>query len=210
MNLPGKPAMLAIILLTLMINISMLAKLIERLKAYSAQEPSEEESGAAREYVVEVQRILETAEPNSLAAENRNQSPARKLAVCLINAARMYDVPPAVMVGILRVEGGHVGRQAGPNDDGSYDLGPMQINTQWLPELASVWRVDTYKAKVVLRDDGCMNVKVAAWILHTNIKRAGSVYGGIARYHSASPILGRRYAAKVEEAMEEKGLIRRN
>ena len=60
------------------------------------------------------------------------------LAACLMLAAQTYSVPPAVLVGIHQVEGGKVGQAVGPNDNGSYDLGPMQINTIWIPELAQV------------------------------------------------------------------------
>lgn len=133
---------------------------------------------------------------------------AQALATCLMLASHTYQVPPAVMIGIMHVEGGRVGYEAGPNSNGTYDLGPMQVNTRWLPELARAWRVDLKTARAVVRDDGCMNVKVAAWILHSKIVEAGSLYGGIAHYHSATPGLGRRYAAKVIAVMERKGLIK--
>ena len=132
---------------------------------------------------------------------------AQALAACLMLAAHTYQVPPAVMIGIMHVEGGRVGQQAGPNGNGTYDLGPMQVNTRWIPGLARYWGLDPYRAKVLVRDDGCVNVKVAAWILHDKIAEAGSIYGGIARYHSATPGLGYRYAAKVVAVMERKGLV---
>jgi len=130
------------------------------------------------------------------------------LAACLLIAAKTYQVPPAVMIGIMHVEGGRVGQESGPNFNGTYDLGPMQVNSRWLPELARAWGVDVRKARAIVRDDGCMNVKVAAWILSKKIKETGSLYKGIAWYHSATPWLGNRYAAKVIAVMERKGLIR--
>jgi hypothetical protein len=133
---------------------------------------------------------------------------AQALAACLIIASNTYQVPPAVMIGIMHVEGGRVGQEVGPNFNGTYDLGPMQVNTRWLPELARAWRVDLRKAKMVVRDDGCMNVKVAAWILHQKIQETGSLYKGIAHYHSATPDRGTRYAAKVVAVLQRKGLVR--
>jgi hypothetical protein len=133
---------------------------------------------------------------------------AHALAACLMVAAQTYHVPPAVMIGIMHVEGGRVGYEAGPNFNGTYDLGPMQVNTRWMPQLARFWRVDVKTARAAVRDDGCMNVKVAAWILHAKITETGSLYGGISHYHSATPWLGRRYATKVIAVMERKGLIR--
>ncbi len=133
---------------------------------------------------------------------------ASALAACIMLASQIYSVPPAVMIGIMHVEGGRVGQQVGPNRNGTYDLGPMQVNTRWVPELARFWQVDQRTAKVAVRDDGCVNVKVAAWILRQKIEDAGSLYLGIAHYHSATPVHGHRYAAKVIAAMERKGLIK--
>ena len=61
---------------------------------------------------------------------------SKVLAACLMLAAQTYSVPPAVLMGIYQVEGGKPGQAVGPNSNGSYDLGPMQINTVWIPELA--------------------------------------------------------------------------
>ncbi len=135
---------------------------------------------------------------------------AQTLAACLLFAAQTYDVPPQVMIGIMHVEGGRVGQAVGPNVNGSYDLGPMQVNSLWIPELAAAWRVDYKTAYKVVRDDGCMNVRVAAWILKRKIKEAGSLYRGIAYYHSATPGVGISYAARVIRVMERKGLIKRD
>lgn len=133
---------------------------------------------------------------------------AQALAACLMLAAQTYQVPPAVMVGIMHVEGGRVGQQVGPNSNGTYDLGPMQVNTSWVPTLARAWRVDPKTAQRLVRDDGCVNVRVAAWILKQKIDGAGSLYKGIAHYHSATPGIGTRYASKVIGVMRRKGLIK--
>lgn len=135
---------------------------------------------------------------------------AKALATCILLASNTYQVPPAVMIGILHVEGGRVGQEVGPNTNGSYDLGPMQVNTLWVPQLAKFWKVDQKTARRWVRDDGCVNVHVAAWILQQKISEAGYLYGGIARYHSATPQFGTRYAAKVIAAMDKKGLIRQD
>lgn len=135
-------------------------------------------------------------------------SPLQVFAACLIMASQTYQVPPQVMVGILHVEGGRIGQQVGPNDNGTYDLGPMQVNTRWLPDLARYWKVDVKTAKQWLRDDGCVNVHVAAWILRQKLDEAqGNLFNGIARYHSATPPIGSQYAMKVVRAMERQGLI---
>lgn len=133
---------------------------------------------------------------------------AKTLAACLVLASNTYQVPPAVMIGIMQVEGGYVGQQVGPNGNGTYDLGPMQVNTRWVPELARIWNVSKDTAHSWVRDDGCVNLHVAAWILKQKITETGSLYSGIAHYHSATPSRGTRYARKVIAAMDRKGLVR--
>lgn len=130
------------------------------------------------------------------------------IATCLFLAAQNYSVPPAVLVGIMDVEGGKVG-QAVKNKNGSYDLGPMQINTIWMPELAEHWGVSKNTAKKWVRDDACTNMNVAAWILKQHIEETGSLGQAIAQYHSRTPHYGSRYKRKVVAAMRRKGLIKK-
>jgi len=127
------------------------------------------------------------------------------LAACLMIAAQQYTIPPGVLLGILQVEGGRIGQEVG-NKNGSYDLGPMQINTIWLPTLSTRWKVDRSTARQWVRDDGCVNMGVAAWILRQRINQTGSLWGGIAGYHSLTPGIGSRYAGKVSAAMRRYGL----
>ena len=129
------------------------------------------------------------------------------LAACLMLAAQTYAVPPAVLVGIYQVEGGKVG-QAVRNTNDTYDLGPMQINTIWMPELAKEWGVSEASAKKWVRDDPCTNMGVAAWILRGHIEETKSLSQAIAHYHSRTPHIGSRYKAKVVTAMRNKGLIK--
>jgi hypothetical protein len=133
---------------------------------------------------------------------------AQALAACVLMAANTYHVPPAVMIGIMHVEGGHIGQDAGPNINGTYDMGPMQVNTRWLPMLQNVWHVDARTAHQWVRDDGCVNVHVAAWILRQKMTEQGSLWGGIAAYHSATLSLGGPYANKVIAVMDRKGLVK--
>jgi soluble lytic murein transglycosylase-like protein len=133
---------------------------------------------------------------------------AQALAVCIFAAAQTYAVPPSVILGILNVEGGRIG-QAVRNTNNTYDLGPMQINTIWMPELARYWGVSEARALREVRDNACINIGVGAWILRQKMNQTGSLYQGIAWYHSATPHLGRTYQKKVLSAMERYRLVRR-
>lgn len=132
---------------------------------------------------------------------------AQTFAACLMLAAQSYQIPPAILVGIYHVEGGKIGQQV-RNTNGSYDLGPMQINTLWMPQLAKHWNVSEGTAKRWVRDDPCTNVQVSAWIFRQNWDQAGSLTKAIAWYNSRTPSIGRRYLHKVLRVMREKGLLK--
>lgn len=129
------------------------------------------------------------------------------LAACLMLASQTYSVPPAVLVGIYQVEGGKVG-QAVANTNGTYDLGPMQINTVWIPDLADRWGVTERTAVKWVKDDPCTNMGVSAWILKSHLDETGSLAQAIANYHSRTPTHGNPYKSKVVSAMRAKGLIK--
>ena len=129
------------------------------------------------------------------------------LAACLMLASQTYSVPPAVLVGIYKAEGGQIGQEV-KNTNGSYDLGPMQINTIWLPELADKWGVKKTTARKWLRDDACTNVSVAAWILRGHLNETGSLSKAIAHYHSRTPRHGNRYKSRVINILQENGLVK--
>ncbi|MCB1651657.1 MAG: lytic transglycosylase domain-containing protein [Alphaproteobacteria bacterium] len=129
------------------------------------------------------------------------------LAACLMLASQTYSVPPAVLVGIYKAEGGKVGQEV-RNSNGSYDLGPMQINTIWMPDLAKRWGVQESQARKWVRDDACTNVGVAAWILRTHLDETGSLSQAIAHYHSRTPSYGTRYRQRVVSILQDNGLIK--
>ena len=129
------------------------------------------------------------------------------LASCILLAAQSYNLSPAVLVGIYKVEGGQIGQEV-HNSNGSYDLGPMQINTIWLPELAKGWGIDQNTARAWVRDDACTNTKVAAWILRGHLDRTGDLATAVAHYNSRTPHIGAGYHAKVRRALDHGGLLR--
>ncbi|MHB1285532.1 MAG: lytic transglycosylase domain-containing protein [Leptospirales bacterium] len=120
---------------------------------------------------------------------------------CVWSAADYYRLPPLALVGILGVEGGRPG-QAVRNADGSEDLGPMQINSRWLPRLA---RYGLTRSKILMNP--CANVWAGAWILARAYARDGDVWRAVGHYHSWRKGESRRYRRKVAQAiLKEIGL----
>ncbi len=59
---------------------------------------------------------------------------------CLLVAAQAQRLPPAMLVILLNVEGGRLGRVSG-NTNATVDIRPMQVNEIWLPDVARHWGV---------------------------------------------------------------------
>ena len=131
-------------------------------------------------------------------------SAAQLVASCLLLAAQNYSVPPEIMLGILKAEGGRVGQEV-RNTNGSYDLGPMQINTLWIPQLAEAWKVDEDQARRWVRDDPCTNMQVSAWILKSHYRETQDYEQAVAYYHSRTPKYGQAYRSRVIKMMESHG-----
>jgi hypothetical protein len=106
---------------------------------------------------------------------------------CLRSAADLHRVPAAVLVILLRVEGGRLGRVS-QNSNDTVDIGPMQVNQIWLPKLAQHWHASIDDTFIALRDNFCANVEGGAWILRQDLDEAhGDFWGGVGIYHSHDP-----------------------
>lgn len=110
---------------------------------------------------------------------------------CTVFAGSHYSVPPRVLWSIHLVEGGQLGT-VHKNTNGSFDYGPYQINSLWLPELSRYGFT-----KVILAKQPCANAYAAAWVLSKAIADTGSLWRGVGRYHSATPSLADTYVQKV-------------
>ncbi len=129
------------------------------------------------------------------------------LAACMMIAAQTHSVPPALLVGIYKAEGGKIGQEV-RNKNGTHDLGPMQINTIWLPQLAKEWKVSESTARKWVRDDPCTNTKVAAWILRSHLNETQNLSTALQYYHSRTPKFGKKYKKRVLDLMKKNGLLK--
>ena len=106
---------------------------------------------------------------------------------CLEAASRAYRVPPAILVVLLNVEGGSLGAVS-QNTNGTVDIGPMQVNQIWVPQVAAHWSTTNDRAYRALRDNLCANVEAGAWILRQGLDEAhGNFWDGVGYYHSHDP-----------------------
>ena len=105
---------------------------------------------------------------------------------CINAAAKAHRLPPGVLMILLNVEGGKLGRVS-QNTNDTVDIGPMQINQIWIPAVARHWRASAAATRDALLNSLCANVEAGAWILRTGIDEArGDFWEGVAFYHSHS------------------------
>jgi len=111
----------------------------------------------------------------------------RIIAGCINAAADVYRLPPAVLVILLNVEGGSLGRVS-QNTNATVDIGPMQVNQIWIPQVAAHWHATAAATFRALRDDFCANVEAGSWILRQGLDEAhGDFWQGVGYYHSHAP-----------------------
>ena len=127
----------------------------------------------------------------TLAAEDESSTDA-----CVTKAAKLYHIPVTLMTAVLRTEGGHVG-QIHENDNGSYDMGPAQINSIWLPVLAQ-----SGITRDMVLNNRCLNITIGAWILAQSLNGANpqnpaEFWQRVGDYNSHTPHWNHEYALKV-------------
>jgi hypothetical protein len=116
---------------------------------------------------------------------------------CIEAAASVHRLPPAVVVILLSVEGGSLGRVS-QNTNRTVDIGPMQVNSIWLPVVAKHWHASPDDTFVALRDNFCANVEAGTWILRQAMDDAqGDFWNGVGFYHSHDPGYKADYLRKV-------------
>ena len=112
---------------------------------------------------------------------------AAPVVACIETAAKAYRVPSAIVLILLAIEDGRLG-QVSPNGNGTVGIGPMQVNTIWVPVMARRWHASPLAAYAALRDVFCANVEAGTWILRQAIDDAhGDLWEGVGFYHSHDP-----------------------
>ena len=94
-------------------------------------------------------------------------------------------------------EGGKTGK-ALRNTNGTWDMGPFQINTVHVDTLAAMGI-----APEAVLQDGCVNAYAAAWLLRREYLRTGDIWQAIGAYHSRTPHRRDAYMARVRANLEK-------
>jgi soluble lytic murein transglycosylase-like protein len=128
-------------------------------------------------------------------------------ATCWEDASERFGIPVHVLKAIGKTESNFNAQARNRNSNGSYDIGLMQINSDWLPVLGQ------YGITEATLFDPCTNLKVGAWILANNAKKYGWNWNAIGAYNVGCAKLDKEecirrrnlYAWKVHRAINHVG-----
>lgn len=103
---------------------------------------------------------------------------AQTIAGCLFSAAKYQNVPVELLAAIAKIESNFNPKAVNYNENGSRDIGLMQINSFWLPV------IQKYGVTEKMLFDPCVNAHVGAWILAQEIARFGMTAEAIGAYNA--------------------------
>lgn len=116
---------------------------------------------------------------------------------CWSEAAARYRLSTELLYAIARTESALAPHAVAHNQDGTRDLGLMQVNSRWLPRLA------TYGISEQALLQPCTNINVGAWILAGNVKRLGYTWDAVGAYNAASPSKRAAYISRVRNHLRK-------
>ncbi|KKW93031.1 lytic transglycosylase domain-containing protein [Sphingobium chungbukense] len=98
--------------------------------------------------------------------------------------------------GLRDQEAGWIGAEV-LNSNGTHDLGPLQINSWWVPRIAHMLDRPPGHVRYWLRYDPCFNAQAARWIFLSALRTTGDFWKAVGVYHSPTAWRQRRYTASV-------------
>ncbi|QUT07163.1 lytic transglycosylase domain-containing protein [Sphingobium phenoxybenzoativorans] len=128
---------------------------------------------------------------------------AAEIARCIRIAARGHSWLEKTLWGLREQEAGWIGAQIA-NTNGTHDLGPLQINTWWVPRVARLINRPEHQVRHWLRYDACFNAEAARWIFLSGLESTDDYWKAVGVYHSPTAWRQRTYAAKVATHMRAK------
>ena len=126
-----------------------------------------------------------------------------RIARCIQRAADGRPWLERTLWGLRDQEGGWIGAEI-RNSNGSHDLGPLQVNSFWVPKLASLIDRQPSQVRAWLMHDPCFNVQAARWIFLSALSATRDYWKAIGVYHSPTYWRQRRYADLVASKLVQR------
>lgn len=119
---------------------------------------------------------------------------------CIREAAAGRAWLERTLWGLRDQEAGWIGAEVA-NTNGTHDLGPLQVNSSWIPKLSAlVDRHPTLVRKWLIHDP-CFNVQAARWIFLSGLRVTGDYWKAVGVYHSPTPERQQRYRKSVAQRL---------
>lgn len=118
------------------------------------------------------------------------------IARCIKRASLGRSWLEKTLWGLRDQEGGWIGAEI-QNTNGSHDLGPLQINSWWVPRIAALIDQPARSVRYWLRYDPCFGAEAARWIFLSALGASGDYWTAVGIYHSPTSWRQRRYTAAV-------------
>lgn len=126
-----------------------------------------------------------------------------RIAECIRQAAYGRPWFEKTLWGLRDQEGGWIGAEV-RNTNGSHDLGPLQINSAWVPKIAALVGRSPGQVRAWLVSDPCFNASVAGWLFLTALRTTGDFWRAVGVYHSPTAWRQRRYSLSVARHMQRR------
>lgn len=126
----------------------------------------------------------------------QNTIDEQTVATCIARSAAGRGWLAKTLWGLRDQEGGWIGAEVA-NSDGSHDLGPLQVNSWWVPRLAAVTGRPERHVRHWLKQDACFNVEAARWIFLSGLATTRDYWKAIGVYHSPTGWRQQRYTSSV-------------
>ncbi len=136
------------------------------------------------------------AAPAQAKISSRTVEQERVIARCIKHASLGRGWLEKTLWGLRDQEAGWIGAEV-PNKNGSHDLGPLQINSWWVPKIATMTGKPMRSVRYWLQYDPCFGAEAARWIFLSALEATGDYWTAIGVYHSPTGWRQRRYSSAV-------------
>jgi len=126
-----------------------------------------------------------------------------QIARCIQRAASGRAWLEKTLWGLRDQEAGWVGARV-RNRNGTHDLGPLQVNSEWVARIAQLTKRQPTQVRYQLTYDACFNVDAARWIFLTALAKTENYWKAIGVYHSPTSWRQQRYIYGVVRKLERR------
>lgn len=132
------------------------------------------------------------------AGSNASVAHEVRLGQCIRQAAAGRTWLERTLWGLRDQEAGWIGAEVA-NTNGTHDLGPLQVNSSWVPKLSALVDRQPALIRAWLMHDPCFNVQAARWIFLSGLRATGDYWRAVGIYHSPTPWRQERYRRNVAQ-----------